>query len=410
MNFLDELTWRGLLVQASDEQLATRLESGMTLYTGFDPTAPSLHAGSLLPIVTLMRAARAGLRPIALVGGATGMIGDPSGKSEERNLLSADTVEQNVAGLRAQLDRICGAGVVQLVNNADWFRGYGYLDFLRDIGKHFSVNMMLAKESVRARIESVGISYTEFSYMLIQAYDFFWLYKNRQCRLQIGGSDQWGNITLGIELIRRLEHGEAFGVTTPLITDSSGKKFGKTEKGAVWLDPARTSPFDFHQFFLRTDDRDVGKLLRYYTFLDEKRILELEESVRTEPEARAAQHALADEVTTLVHGATAAVEANAAAKELYGGAARAAEPTRIDLSLPLERLQGAGVALVDLLTETQLSSSKSAARRDIEGGGAYLNEKRVESIEARIAESDLRPDGVVILRKGKKHYKVIKFE
>ena len=314
MSFVSELTWRGLVHQQTDERIdALMQKEKFPLYIGFDPSAPSLHVGSLLQIVNLMRAQRAGHRPIALVGGATGMVGDPSGKSEERKLLDAETLAANVAGLKHTLARFLdfGDGGALLVNNHDWFAGIDCLDFLREVGKSFSVNAMVAKESVRARLEDreQGISYTEFSYMLIQAYDFLWLYQKHGCRVQCGASDQWGNITAGIDLVRRKSGAEVFGVTTPLVTNAAGQKFGKSEKGAVWLDAARTSPYELYQFFLRTEDHVVGRYLRYYTFLDEAAITAIDETVKSAPEKREAQRVLAREVTTLVHGAEEAANA-----------------------------------------------------------------------------------------------------
>jgi tyrosyl-tRNA synthetase len=360
MSFVEELTWRGLVQQSTDPELASKMRAEpFTLYIGFDPTADSLHVGSLLPLLTLIRAQRAGHKPIALVGGATGMVGDPSGKAEERKLLSIEELRHNVGALGAQIARL--ATDVQMVDNYDWFNGYGYLEFLRDIGKHFSVNMMLGKESVRARLEDRehGISYTEFSYMLVQAYDFLSLYDRHKCTLQVGGSDQWGNITAGIDLVRRMRAKEVYGLTMPLVTNASGQKFGKSEKGNVWLDAARTPPYDFYQFFFRTEDRDVGRFLRYFTFLDEPTIVALEEKVRSEPEKREAQRTLAREVTRLVHGDAAVA---AAETEL---------PTTA-MALPKP--------IVDVLVETGLCKSKGDARRQIEQGGVYFDGARIEDV------------------------------
>lgn len=360
MSFVEELTWRGLVQQSTDPELAAKMRAEpFTLYIGFDPTADSLHVGSLLPLLTLMRAQRAGHKPIALVGGATGMVGDPSGKTEERKLLSLDELRHNVGALGLQISRLAAGAT--MVDNYEWFQGYGYLDFLRDVGKHFSVNMMLAKESVRARLEDRehGISYTEFSYMLIQAYDFLSLYDHYGCRLQVGGSDQWGNITAGIDLVRRLRAKEVYGLTMPLVTNSSGQKFGKSEKGNVWLDAARTPPYDFYQFFFRVDDRDVGRFLRYFTFLDEPAILALEEQVRTAPEKREAQRTLAREVTRMVHGEAAVAQAES---ELPSTAMALPKP------------------LVEVLVECGLCKSKSDARRQIEQGGVYVDGQRIDDV------------------------------
>jgi tyrosyl-tRNA synthetase len=415
MSFVEELSWRGLVQQSTDPKLAELMRAERhTLYCGFDPTADSLHVGSLVPILTLARAQRAGHRPVALVGGATGMVGDPSGKTEERKLLDKDVLARNVAGIRAQLERFLefGADQAVMVDNYSWFDGYGYLDFLRDIGKHFTVNVMLAKESVRARLEDRehGISYTEFSYMLVQAYDYLCLFDRHGCRLQVGGSDQWGNITAGIELIRRMRQKQAYGLTMPLITTAAGEKFGKTEKGAVWLDSARTSPYDFHQFFLRTDDRDVGRFLRYYTFLDQDAVEQLEESLRTAPQKREAQRVLAREVTTLVHGAQEARKAEEAAAALFSG-----RESKGTLAIPPgapaseePRAQIEGLALVDLLVKTGLSSSKGAARRDIAGGGIYLNDERVDDAARVLGSADVLAGDVLLLRKGKKSYHLVR--
>jgi tyrosyl-tRNA synthetase len=415
MSFVEELTWRGLVQQSTDPKLAELMRGErFTLYCGFDPTADSLHVGSLVPILTLVRAQRAGHRPIALVGGATGMVGDPSGKAEERKLLDKETLAKNLAGIRSQLERFLQFGPDQavMVDNYSWFDGYGYLDFLRDVGKHFTVNVMLAKESVRARLEDreQGISYTEFSYMLVQAYDYLCLFDRLGCRLQVGGSDQWGNITAGIELIRRMRQKQVYGLTTPLITTASGEKFGKTEKGAVWLDPARTRPYDFHQFFLRTDDRDVGRFLRYYTFLDQERVAQLEESLRTAPEKREAQRELAREVTTLVHGTEEARKAEEAAAALFAGRESKGSVT-LPPGAPTSEEPRAGIEglpLVDLLVRTKLSSSKGAARRDIAGGGIYLNDERVDDASRVLGSADVRAGDVLLLRKGKKSYHLVR--
>ena len=416
MSLVSELTWRGLVNQSTDPELDKKLEENKTpVYIGFDPTASSLHVGSLLQIVLLMRAQRAGHRPIALVGGATGMIGDPSGKSAERNLLGSDDLLRNVAGIQSQLERFLDFSDTKigakLVNNADWFVPLTMLGFLRDIGKHFTVNMMMAKDSVRSRLEDrdIGISYTEFSYMLIQAYDCYWLGKHHGCRLQMGGSDQWGYITAGIELIRRLGQGEAFGLTSPLIKTAAGTKFGKTEQGTIWLDAERTSVYDFYQFFLRTDDRDVMLFLRYYSFLDEAAIVGLESAHHKDPGSHTAHRVLAQTVTDLVHGRAARDEVEAAAGKLFGK-----QPDAFGL-VELEQIRGSAPttevavlgAVIDLLVASGLSSSRGAARRDIEGGGIYLNGKKVDSADAIVGVADLIGERFLVLRKGKKSYHVI---
>ncbi|HZS37412.1 MAG TPA: tyrosine--tRNA ligase [Polyangia bacterium] len=417
-SFVEELTWRGLTHHESDPSLAEKMRAEpFVLYAGFDPSADSLHIGHLLPVLALKRAQQFGHRPIAVVGGATGMIGDPSGKTEERKLLSPEDVERNAAGLRAQLGRFLdfGGGGARLVNNYDWFKEFSFLDFLRRVGKHFSVNMMLGKESVRARLEDRehGISYTEFSYMLIQSYDFLWLNEHHGCRLQIGGSDQWGNITTGIDLIRRVRQSEAFGIALPLVTDSSGKKFGKTEKGAVWLDAARTSAYELYQYFIQCDDRDVGKLLRFYTFLDEKTIVELDETVRAAPEKREAQRVLAREVTTLVHGAHEAAAAEKGAGALFSGDLDAvlANPDIPSSHWPRAQIDS-GLPLIKVLSHKEggLLPSVSAARREIENGGIYINGERVSDIARNLTASDLQRDKFIVLRRGKKNYHVVRVD
>jgi tyrosyl-tRNA synthetase len=421
MTFYDELKWRGLVYQQTDEKLAEIIANEKpSLYIGFDPTATSLHVGSMLPLTALVRAQRAGLRPIALVGGATGMVGDPSGKSEERKLLDSETLERNLAGLRAQLEKyldFSGSYAATLVNNYDWFRGLGYLEFLRSVGKLFSVNAMIAKESVRARLEDreQGISYTEFSYMLIQAYDFLWLYENHGCRMQVGGSDQWGNITAGIDLVRRKHGVEVYGITMPLVMNSAGQKFGKSEKGAVWIDPDKTSPYELFQFFMQVDDRDVGKFLRYFTFLDEGTITALDETVARAPEKREAQRVLAREVTAWLHGKDECTKAEQAAAALFGGGDLTALDARTLESLfrdaPTTEIAAGGtfdVALIDALVQAGLVTSKGAARREIEGGGVYVNQKQVTDVARRLGAGDLLAGSCVVLRRGKKTYHLLR--
>jgi tyrosyl-tRNA synthetase len=408
MSYVDEMIWRGLVQQVSDERLgAIMAGEKLSLYSGFDPTAASFHVGNLIPLFALRRAALYGHKPILLVGGATGMIGDPSGKADERKLLSVETLEANLAGMRKQAERLVEGAT--LVNNGDWFRDFSYLGFLRDIGKHFTVNMMLAKESVRARLEDreSGISYTEFSYMLIQAYDFLHLHDHHACKLQIGGSEQWGNITAGLELIRRLRAKEAYALTLPLLLDSSGKKFGKSEKGAVWLDPERTTPYDFYQYFFRVEDADVGKMLRMLTFLDRATIEEIEVAGRAAPEKREAQRVLARELTTLIHGAEETKKVEEAAAALFGPRVAGAIPPGAPSSdLAASRLAG-GFFLVDALVESGLCKSKSEARREMEGGGIYVNDERVQKIEHLLTPGDAR-EGVILLRRGKKSYHALK--
>lgn len=421
MDFLAELSWRGLIHQQSSDGLVEATKSPLRLYAGFDPSANSLHVGNLLPIVSLMRAERCGHLPLALVGGATGMIGDPSGKSQERQLLEEEQLNKNVQGVRSVLERFLefGSGRSKLVNNFDWLKDFGYLQFLRQVGKLFSVNMMLNKESVRARLEDrdQGISYTEFSYMLIQAYDYLWLFENYDCRLQIGGSDQWGNITAGMDLIRRKHQKEAFALTQPLITTAAGQKFGKSEKGAVWLDTERTSPYELFQFFMQADDRDVGKLLRYYTFLDEPTIIALDETVAKAPEKREAQRVLAREVCTMVHGHHETTRAEEAAGALFKKELAELSHEEIELafkdaprSTRPRSVLAAGVTVSWLLTESGLAGSKSQAMRDVAGGGIYLNDQRISDAAMQVSGGSLIAEKYLVLRKGKKTYHLICFE
>jgi len=409
MSFVDEMSWRGLIKQVSHETLGEVMRAGsMTLYSGFDPTASSLHVGNLMPVMAMVRAQRHGHTPVVLVGGATGMIGDPSGKASERKLLDAEELHNNSVGIHQQLERFVdfsGKNAAKMVNNYDWFKGLGYLEFMRDVGKHFSVNMMLAKDSVKTRLEDrdSGISYTEFSYMLIQAYDYLWLSDHHDCRLQIGGSEQWGNITAGMELIRRMRGKEAYAMTLPLLVDAEGKKFGKSEQGAVWLDTSRTSVYDFYQYFLRADDRDVPKLLRFLTLLPLAEIEAIEREHLAAPEKRHGQKVLAREMTTLVHGAAAFAEAEKAAAALFGpraaGAIPEGAPTFAIAALPL--------SLVDALVQSGLCSSKKDARREMEGGGVYVNDVRIQKTDHALTEADLR-DGAILLRRGKKSYMVLR--
>ncbi len=420
MSFLDELAWRGLIQDSTDRQaLGQRLAEGpITLYCGFDPTADSLHVGHLLGIITLARFQRAGHRPIALAGGATGMIGDPSGKSAERRLLSREELATNTYAIKAQLARFLDfATGAQLLDNADWLGTIGLIEFLREVGKHFPLSAMLARESVKARLASEsGISYTEFSYQLLQAYDFWYLRRHHGCELQIGGSDQWGNITAGCELIRRTLGVAVHGLTFPLLTKADGSKFGKTEQGAVWLDPGRTSPYRFYQFFLNVEDEKAGELLRKLSFRPREEIAALEAEQAHAPERRSAQRALADELTRLVHGEQALVNAKKAAEVLFGGAldglpeelfaeAIAEIPVR-----PLERarLSGEGLPLVELLALSGLSPSKGQARRDIEGGGISLNNRRIGDPLTRVTVGDLLYGRYLLLRKGRRQHAAIR--
>ncbi len=426
MSIIEELEWRGLLSDCTDrEALRTRLTLGpITLYCGFDPSADSLHVGSLVPLIALRRFQIAGHKPIAVAGGATGSIGDPSGKSAERNLLSAEALAHNIAGLKAQLAALLDfeseSNAALLVDNASWTAPISFLDFLRDVGKHFTVNMMVAKESVRTRMEDRenGISYTEFSYMLLQAFDFLHLHRTFGCELQIGGSDQWGNITAGTDLIRKKQGGNAFGLTLPLITNADGSKFGKTVAGAVWLDSRRTSVYRFYQFWVRADDRDVIRYLKYFTFMHRETIDSLEQQHMQKPEARAAHKELARAVTTLLHGSAATEEAIRASEILFGGNLEGiTESTfnEIASEVPSTRLNAArfdapGMPLLDLLMETQLCPSKGQARKDVEGGGIYVNNQRLADAQKRLTSSDCLFNRHLLLRKGKRNYHLCSLE
>jgi tyrosyl-tRNA synthetase len=421
VSFIEQLHWRGFVCQTTHEQLGGLLDKeSLTLYCGFDPTADSLHIGSLLPIMGLAHFQRAGHRPIALVGGGTGLIGDPSGKTAERQLLTKDDVARNAAGIRAQLEHFLdfsGAQAARMENNADWLCGLSLVDFLRDVGKHFSVNVMLAKESVRARLEDRehGISYTEFSYSLLQAYDYLHLHRACGCRLQVGGSDQWGNIVAGIDLIRRLDGAEAYGLTFPLVTKADGSKFGKSESGNVWLDPARTSPYRFYQFWINQADADVIKYLKYFTFLAPDEIAELEAQVRHTPEARTAQRRLAEEVTRLVHGETALGNAQKATQALFGGELRGLdEATLLEVfhEAPSSDVNASafeqGRNLIDVLVAAGVFPSKGEAKRMVQQGGLYFNGERVAGESAVLSpESRLTPR-IAVVRKGKKNYHLLR--
>jgi tyrosyl-tRNA synthetase len=424
MNLFDELQWRGMVYDATEGLSGLFARERVTAYIGFDPTASSLHVGSLLPVMALARLQRFGHAPIAIVGGGTGMIGDPSGKSAERVLLSAGQIEENLAGIRRQLERFLdfeprgGAAVAaRIVNNADWLASLDLLEFLRDVGKHFTVNYMLAKESVKRRLESEdGISYTEFSYLLMQAYDFLQLFDRFGCTLQLGGSDQWGNITAGIDLIRKLRARRAHGLVMPLVTTASGVKFGKTEAGTVWLDPARTSPFQFYQFWLNTDDRDAVPYLKYFTFLEREAIEELEGRTRTAPEAREAQRVLAREVTALVHGGDQAARAEHASGVLFGediATLGADDVLAVFRDVPSTEIagdafEGDGVGIVDLVARVQLAPSKGEARRLVQSGGVYVNNRRVADVQARVTRTQAIEGRLFVVRKGQKQNHVIR--
>ena len=422
MTLLEDLVWRGLLADCTDrDALAKRLAEGpVTLYCGFDPTGDSLHVGHLMGQLTLRRFQLAGHHPIAVAGGATGMIGDPSGKSAERNLLSPEQLRHNITAISSQLSQLldfkAAENPARLMNNADWTAPLSYLDFLRDVGKYFSLNVMLAKDSVKSRMEGdAGISYTEFSYQLLQAFDFCHLRETAKCELQIGGSDQWGNITAGTDFIRKKLGVPAWGWTFPLITKADGTKFGKTEGGAVWLDPKKTSPYRFYQFFVNTEDAKVSEYLRKFTFLGRPEIEALEAAHAANPGAREAHKALAREVTRLIHGQAALDAALKASDILFGGPLEGVTeaifqdvvgeiPTK---QLEKAKLEGAGFAITDLLVHSGLCPSKGQARKDVEGGGIYLNNARVAEIARAATVSDLLFGKYLLLRKGKRTYAVI---
>lgn len=424
MHLLEEYRWRRMLHDATEGAEEALEGGGESAYVGFDPTAASLHVGHLLPVMGLVHFQKAGHRPVAVVGGGTGLIGDPSGKSKERRLLSRDEAAANAEAVRAQLEPFLDfAGVsnrARMVNNLEWLGALGLLDFLRDVGKHFSVNAMLRKEAVRARLddESAGISYTEFSYLLLQSYDFLRLFQDHGCRFQFGGSDQWGNITGGIDLIRRVTGEKAYGLVFPLITTASGVKFGKTDEGAVWLDPGRTSPFRFYQYWLNTDDADVGSYLRFFTLLSRDRIEELDAAVDERPQEREAQTTLADEVTGRVHGETGLARARAASHVLFGGEIEGLGAAEIEeifadvpsSTVPRDSLSGEGTGLVALLADFGVTSSRGEARRGLEQGGIYLNNRRIEDPRALITLDDAVEGRFLVVRKGKKRYHLLRVE
>lgn len=421
MTILEELQWRGLYADCTDlEALTERLAQGpLTLYAGFDPTADSLHVGNLVPLLALRRFQDYGHRPVALAGGATGMIGDPSGKSSERNLQTPDQVAANIAAIRGQLAKFLDfdntTNPAQLVDNSTWTAPFSYLEFLRDVGKHFPVNLMLAKDSVRTRLEEGGISYTEFSYMLLQAHDFYHLRTESECELQVGATDQWGNITAGTELIRRKSGATAWGLTFPLLTKSDGTKYGKSASGAVWLDPERTTPYRFYQFFMQAEDADVVKLLKVLTFLPKDEIEALEAEVTAAPGARAAQKALAAAVTTLVHGPEACTDAQKASTIMFGGGLDGiSERVFADVvgevpthHMTTEQLGGEGMNLIDVIVHAQLCPSKGQARKDITAGGIYVNNERSNDITRQVTTEDLLFGKYLLLRKGKRNYAVL---
>lgn len=423
-SILDELAWRGLIHQNTDvDGVAKLLSKSSSVYIGFDPTSDSLHVGSLLQLTLLRRFQQAGHRPIALVGGATGMVGDPSGKSDERNLLDKETLAKNVAGLVSQMRRFldfAGENAAIVVNNFDWMQGFSFLDFLRDVGKNFPVNVMLSKDSVKSRLErsDSGLSYTEFSYMLLQAYDFAYLAKHHDCFLQVGGSDQWGNITAGIDLGRRMLGKQLFGITSPLLLTSDGRKMGKTERGAIYLAPERTSPYAFYQYFLNVTDDDVMMVLRFLSDISREEWDALNVIVAEKPQARAAQKYLAESLTKLVHGESGLASAQQATQVLFGAEIQSlsdADLNAIFEDVPSNQLSIAllgepGYPIVDALVATSLAASKGEARRAIDGGGIYINNRRVESSERKLVRSDLASESVIVLRSGRKKYALLRFQ
>ncbi|MCH2179027.1 MAG: tyrosine--tRNA ligase [Mariniblastus sp.] len=420
-----DLMWRGLIHQTTaDDRLPEWLNTGSrTVYAGFDPTADSLHVGSLLPLMMLRRFQKAGHRPIAIAGGATGMIGDPSGKSAERNLLSSDQLKANLQGIESQmrlmLDFECGATSAILVDNNDWMSQFSYVEFLRDVGKNFPVNVMLGKDSVKSRLTSeAGLSYTEFSYMLLQAYDFVHLNREYGCELQIGGSDQWGNVTAGIDLARRMHGAHLFGLTCPLLTKTDGSKMGKTESGAIWLSSEKTSPYDFYQYWVNVADEDAGKCLRFLTELELEELQELDQSRKESPHLRQSQKRLAESITTMIHGDAGLAKAKQATEIFFGAEIQAlsdAELGQIFADVPsnamaFEVLSENGYSLIDALVVSGLCKSKGEARRTITEGGAYVNNRRVGEVEAALKRENLASESMIVLRRGKKKYALLRFE
>lgn len=420
--FIEELRWRGMIqdiMPGTAEQLNKEITSA---YIGFDPTADSLHIGSLVPILLLVHLQNAGHKPYALVGGATGMVGDPSGKSEERNMLSEEILAKNVAGVKAQLEKFLQfdpslPNAAVMVNNFDWFKNISFLDFIRDAGKHITVNYMMAKDSVKKRLESDnGMSFTEFTYQLVQGYDFYWLYKNKNCKLQMGGSDQWGNIVTGTELIRRKDGGQAFAFTCPLIKKADGTKFGKSEQGNIWLDSTKTSPYQFYQFWLNASDADAESWIKIFTFLTRDTINDLIKTHAENPAERLLQKTLAKEITVFVHGMEEYEKAIETTAKLFASQNASAENLSEDdlnnmegivkADFTKERLNE-GMDVINFLTETQIFPSKGDARKMIQGGGVSINRKKVEAIDMKIESSLLLHDKYLLVQKGKKNYYLI---
>jgi tyrosyl-tRNA synthetase len=423
MNLIEELAWRGMIqdiMPGTEEQLKKELT---TAYIGFDPTADSLHIGSLVPILLLVHLQKAGHKPIALVGGATGMVGDPTGKSQERNLLDEATLSHNLAGVKKQLEKYMdfspdNQNAAEIVNNYDWFKNFTFLDFIKEVGKHISVNYMMAKDSVRKRLESeVGMSFTEFTYQLVQGYDFLWLYQHKKVKLQMGGSDQWGNIVTGTELIRRKVGGEAFAFTCPLITKADGGKFGKTEKGNVWLDAAKTSPYEFYQFWLNASDSDAEKWIKIFTFLNKEEITSLIETHKQKPEARELQKALAREVTSFVHGKDEYQKAVETTEKLFANQSAPASSLTVadleslegvvNLNYPIQAIKN-GKDIVSFLSETGIFTSKGEARKMVQNGGISINRSKINNVNDQVMPDQLLHKQYLLVQKGKKHYFLVK--
>lgn len=419
MDLLQDLQWRGIVYQQTDEEGIKEVldKEKISLYCGVDPTADSMHIGHLLPFLTLRRFQQAGHRPIVLVGGATGLIGDPSGKSEERKLQTLEQVQVNVEGIKGQLNRLFtfeGENGAVMVNNYDWAGSMDIVTFLRDFGKHVGVNYMLAKDTISSRLET-GISFTEFTYTILQAMDFYYLHKNHECRMQIGGSDQWGNITTGLELIRKMspEGSKAFGLTIPLVTKADGTKFGKTEGGAVWLDSEKTSPYEFYQFWINTSDADVVKYLKFFTFLSKEEIEELEKAVQEEPHLRKAQKALGEEMTRLIHGEDALQQAIRISSALFSGDIQSLTGSEIKQGFKdvpsFTYEQGSSLNIVELLVNAGIVQSKRQAREDVTNGAISVNGIRVSELEYTLDDKDRIDGEFTVIRRGKKKYFLIKY-
>ena len=424
MNLIEELRWRGMIqdiMPGTEEQLQKEVTTG---YIGFDPTADSLHIGSLVPILLLVHLQKTGHKPIALVGGATGMVGDPSDKSEERNLLSEEELKKNIAGVKTQLEKFLDfspaiSNSAEMANNYDWFRSVSFIEFLRDVGKYITVNYMMSKDSVKKRISQMddegegGLSYTEFAYQMMQGYDFYWLYKNKNCKLQMGGSDQWGNIVTGTEIIRKKISGKAFAFTCPLITKADGGKFGKTEKGNVWLDANKTSPYQFYQFWLNASDEDAEKWIKIFTFLTKDAIHMLIHKHKLDPSSRTLQKTLAQEVTRFVHGEEGLMDALATTEKLFSNQTAPAESLSVDDLVGMEGVIksdfskekiAAGIDIVSFLAESKIFPSKGEARKMVQGGGVSINRKKIDNVQASVDSSMLLHNKYILVQKGKKNY------